>query len=204
MRAPCVARISTPIFLTVLIVVSAFWLPTQRLDAQTSGQAADARVGADSTGMDSSASQASARVRQNVWLSGGLGSGGERGVGLAAIGSAWYAYGHVALGARVSEGAPWEHETDTHDKAVLVGLRARSAHAFILGAVGAGRMGGSHSNGEQSGTRTYFADETSVAFGVEGGVTYHVIGIGFDVFGARTQRLNYSGIALSIQLGDLE
>lgn len=204
MTVPCVARISTPTFLAVLIIVSACWLPTRRVDAQTSERAGGAPVGADSTGTDSSPSRSSARVTQNFWLSGGVGGGGERGAGLAAIGSAWYAYGHVALGARVSEGAPWAHETDTHDKAVLVGLRARSAHAFILGAVGAGRMGGSHSNGEQSGTRTYFADETSAAFGVEGGITYHVVGIGLDVFGARTQQINYSGITLSIQLGYLE
>lgn len=120
------------------------------------------------------------------------------------IGSAWYASGPVVVGARTSEGAPFEHETDTHEKALLIGLRERSRHAFALGAIGAGRMGGSHSNGEQSGSRTGIPDETSVAYGLEGGLTYHFIGIGLDAFGARTSRITYSGLTLSIQLGYLE
>ncbi|MGI8548346.1 MAG: hypothetical protein ACR2M1_13625 [Gemmatimonadaceae bacterium] len=142
-------------FLVAATVVSAFCLPARRLDAQRSERASSARLGADSTSADSSASRSSrVRGRQNVWLSGGVGSGGEGGSGIAAIGNVWYAYGPVAIGARLSEGAPWAHETDTHDKAALIGLRARSAHAFVLG--------------------------------------------------ARTQRLSYSGVALSVQLGYLE
>ncbi len=90
---------------------------------------------------------------------------------------------------------------DTREKAALVGLRARSKHAFALVGVGAGTMSGSRSNGEQSGTRTVFGDQPSVAYGAEAAITYYVIGIGLDVFGASGHRTSYSGVALSIQLG---
>lgn len=191
--------------LLAVIAATAFCLPARQLKAQTRERPSGARIGADSTSGDSSASRSSrSGGRKDLWLSGGIGAGGENGSGIAAILSAWYADGSVVIGARTSEGAPWERETDTHDKAALIGLRARSTHAFVLGALGAGRTGGSHSNGEQSGSRTYFAGETSIAFGVEGGVTYHVIGIGIDAFSARTRRFSYSAITLSLQLGYLE
>lgn len=144
------------------------------------------------------------RVQQNAWLSGGLGAGGEGGSGIAVIASGWYAHGHAVIGARMSEGSPWERETDTRENAVLIGARARTQHAFVLGAVGAGRMWGSHSNGEQSGTRTPIPGETSLALGVEAGVTYHVIGLGLDLFSASTSRISYRGAALVLQLGYLD
>lgn len=192
------------VVLAAFVMVTAFCLPTPELHAQVRERADGAGIGAGSgsASTDSSASRSS--VRGNAWISAGLGAGGERGAGIAVIGSAWYASGPVAIGARISEGAPFEHETDTHEKAALIGLRARSAHAFIVGAVGAGRMGGSHANGEQSGTRTSFPDQSSLALGLEGGFTYHVIGIGLDAFGARTKRISYSGVTLSVQLGYLE
>lgn len=141
---------------------------------------------------------------QNVWLSGGLGGGGANGQGLAGIGSLWYTYGPVALGVRSSQGGPWERETDTHEKAALIGLRARRTHVFILAAVGGGTMAESVSNGEQSGSRTYFPAERSFATSIEAALTYKVVGIGIDAFTARGHRTAYRGLALSVQLGYLE
>jgi hypothetical protein len=142
--------------------------------------------------------------QQNAWVSLGLGNGGATHMeGIAGIASGWYAYGPLVVGARYSEGGPF-FGPSTHERAALVGLRARTRHTFALASVGGGTMGGWRSNGEQSGTRTTFPDETSIAFGAEAGVAFYVIGIGVDVFGAKSHRTSYSGIALSVQLGYLK
>lgn len=133
-----------------------------------------------------------------------MGGGGANGQGLAAIGSLWYTYGPVALGVRSSQGGPWERETDTHEKAALVGLRARSTHAFIVAALGGGTMAESVSNGEQSGSRTYFPADHSFATSIEAALTYKAVGVGIDAFTARSHRTAYRGLALSVQLGYLE
>ena len=169
--------------------------------------AAQATKSAPPTATDSTAHGSTTQHRfrhQNVWLSGGLGGGGANGQGLAGIGSLWYTYGPVALGVRSSQGGPWERETDTHEKAALIGLRARRTHSFILAAVGGGTMAESVSNGEQSGSRTYFPAEHSFATSIEAAVTYKVVGIGIDAFTAQGRRTTYRGLALSVQLGYLE
>jgi|SRR6185437_2338934 hypothetical protein len=143
-------------------------------------------------------------VQQNAWISAGIGGGGAGGNGIAGVVSGWYAYGPYVVGARASSGGPLFGGRQVREKAALVGLRARSARTFALIGVGGGTMNGWRSNGEQSGTRTTYGDEPSIAFAAEAGVTYYAIGIGLDVFGASNHRTSYAGIALAVQLGYLK
>ena len=146
-----------------------------------------------------------ARAQQDLWISAGIGEGGaaRTGDGLGAMASGWYAYGPYVAGVRASAAGPF-FGPGTRDKAALVGLRARSTHAFVLFGVGAGTLSGARSNGEQSGSETVFPDLVSIAYGAEASVNYKVIGIGLDLFGAVAGRTSYTGLAMSIQLGYLK
>jgi hypothetical protein len=146
---------------------------------------------------DTTASRAEAHSAQNAWISAGFGAGTN---GFGEVVSGWFSGGGWVVGIRTSSASGF-FSPEYHDRALILGIRARSGHLQTLLGAGPGRIGGSRSNGEQSGTRSSYADESSVGLAAEAGWTSSLIGIGLSAFGAKGPTLSFGGIALAIQLG---
>ena len=145
--------------------------------------------------------------RQSFWVSGGIGVG-TGGLaesradwrGLAGIASAWYSNNNLVVGARAADASGW-FGPDVHDTALLLGVRNLAPRGLALIAAGPARLGGWHSNGEQSGTRTVLPTEIGIAVSAEAAFTSQHFGIGTDLFVARGGSTSIVGATVSLQVG---
>jgi len=135
--------------------------------------------------------------RNNVWVSGGIGVGTG---GFGAIGSVWYSYNHVVIGAHKTVASPIMGR-DVHDTAWLIGVRNLAKGRIMLIAAGPARVGGLHHRGDNDPSTVVPANEAGIAVAAEALLPYGTRGIGTDLFAARSKNRSILGATVSFQLG---
>jgi hypothetical protein len=146
--------------------------------------------------IDSTASSTVVPLRQNAWLSVGIGPG--RG-GVAGVASGWFSNNHLILGVHAAGVADWDREV--HDVALLVGARDLSEGGLIMIAAGPARLGGKKIMGNPYSGRTVATNEFGIAISAEAIISLPIAGLGVDAFVARSENRLVEGITLSLQVG---
>ena len=121
--------------------------------------------------------------------------------GIGWIYSGWFARHQLVLGFRGANAAPIVDGTESHDKAILVGVRKRGRIFQALVAAGPAKLGSSRTTGDQLVTTTTYPNEFGGAFSAELGFISPSFGIGFDIFASRSSNISFTGLTLSLQVG---
>jgi hypothetical protein len=120
---------------------------------------------------------------QRAWISVGLGEGTWPKRSIAGVVSGWYSGGPIAIGGRLSRVGQMFGE-ERSDQAFLVGARTHGNHAFLLGALGVGRVASSVTcDGPCNGGLTRPSASTTT-YSVEAHANLDVVGVGLTMFGA--------------------
>jgi hypothetical protein len=106
----------------------------------------------------------------------------------------------MVVGARTTDASGW-FGPHIHDTALLIGVRNLAPRGLALIAAGPATLGGWHSNGEQSGTRTVLPTEIGMAVSAEAASISQHFGLGIDFFAARSRNTSIVGATVSLQLG---